>query len=599
MSCTLGRIAATGSLLSLLPALAIAGESVTVSQSDWSAGRGEGVAVTAWGRSFEAADLVSWRAIPGQLALASEPLDAPLRHVVDVGLDGALKVVAGDLDGDRDSDVVAAAYWDGTIVAWLNDGGEGLTWRSQVIATGLNHAVGLSLADVDRDGRLDILGGAGESGQVAWWRNHGGDPLRWTRHPVDSTFRGAHDIAAADLDGDGDTDLVGAAWEDDQVAWWRNDGGEPTRWIKRVIADGFDYACKVELADVDGDGDPDVVATAWTAQEIRWWRNDGGSPLSWTGQLIASGFTGTHWVDCADVDLDGRIDVLAAAMDRAEVAWWQNDGSSPIGWTKISMTGPLAGAVSVESADLDGDGDSDAAAAGWSASGGIAWWDNRDGGGTSWSRRLVDGSFLDASSVHLADVDGDGALDILATSWTLDRVAWWKVSRFRAGGSLTSSILDCGEAVEWLSWSGDVDRPDGTELLVEVRLGDDPAAMGPWLELALGQPPAFTGEVGRYLQYRLTLSSQDPTASPIVRELSFAGESAIPVAPRPPRRRLPLMVPRSPLPYRRHVTEIGSSGAARRPLTSGSPRPSQVPGGAGGCRSSAAPQPTAPGPTSP
>jgi len=525
-------------LAPLLPAIALAGEEVTATQTDWSGQAGRPGPVSAWGADFAIADGVSWRALPGQLALASTPLAAPSRQVVDGASGGALKVVAGDLDGDDDVDVVAAAYWDGTLAAWFNDINAGMPWRRRLVAAGLVHPVGLSLADVDRDGRLDILGGAGESGHVDWWRNGGGEPIAWSRYPVDSGFRGAHDIAAADLDGDGDTDLVGAAWEDDQIAWWRHDGGDPIRWTKTAIAGGFDYACKVAVADIDGDGDVDVVATAWTAQEIRWWRNDGGAPLTWTEQTIARGFAGTHWVDCADVDGDGRMDVLAAAMDRAEVAWWRNDGGDPVDWVKRTITGQLAGAVSVDAGDLDGDGDVDAAAAGWSTAGGVAWWENRDGDGTSWVRRPVDGAFRDASSVHLADVDGDGALDVAATSWTLNQVAWWRVSQFRSGGTLTSSILDCGAPVMWRSWRAEVDLPPDTGVALEARAGDDPEDLGPWLELGPGEPPPFSDVPGRYLQYRITLTTGSPAASPRVREVSFTGEAVPTAALRAPRRRL-------------------------------------------------------------
>ena len=521
----------------LVPGSAQVGLDVTVSQTDWSGQPGGPSPVSSWGSGFDSADGVSWRALPGQLALASIPLAVPSRRVVDGASSGALKVVAGDLDDDGDADVLVAAYWDNTIVAWFNDGG-GSAWHRQVIATGFTHAVGLSTADVNGDGKLDIVGGAGESGVVSWWRNDGGDPIGWVRQDVDSEFHGAHDVAAADLDGDGDNDLVGAAWEDDQVAWWRNDGGDPILWVKAVIGSAFDYACKVDLADVDGDGDVDVVATAWTAQEIRWWRNDGGDPVAWSEQTIAQGFTGTHWVECADVDGDGRTDVLAAAMDRSEVAWWRNDGSEPIYWLKHTLSGQLSGAVSVASGDLDGDGDTDAAGAGWSTTGGIAWWENRDGAGTSWTRRSTDGSFRDASSVHLADVDGDGALDILASSWTLNQVAWWRVSQFRSQGVLTSSILDCGTPVAWVSWSADIEQKEGTNVVLAARVGDDPQAMEPWVELEPGQPLPFSGMPRRYLQYRLTLITEDPVVSPIVREVSFSGEAVPGHGPRSPRRRL-------------------------------------------------------------
>ena len=89
-------------------------------------------------------------------------------------------------------------------------------------------------------------------------------------------------VYAVDMDADKRVDVVGAACSANEIAWWRNQGGEPITWKKQVIDAAFPGALNVHAEDLDGDGDMDVVATANNVPEISWWRNDGGRPINWT-----------------------------------------------------------------------------------------------------------------------------------------------------------------------------------------------------------------------------------------------------------------------------------------------------------------------------
>jgi hypothetical protein len=508
-------------------------------QSDWSSGPGVAGPVTDWGTAFAEADGISWRVLPGQLTLASTPLGSPLGHPLDGLAPGALKVIADDVDSDGDTDVLVAAYYEDTVTLWHNLGGTPPEWRAEVITSGYVHPGSLATADVDRDGRIDILSTASEAGHVTWWRNLGGDPPVWARYQVADQVAGGHDIAGADLDGDGDTDLVVPAFEDDELLWFSNDGGDPIEWTRHLIAGSWDYPCKVAVADIDNDGDPDIIATAWLAEEVAWWRNDGGSPIQWHKQTITTGFTGTHWVDCADVDGDGALDVLAAAMDRAEVAWWRNLGGDPVDWQRHTITSSLAGAVSVHAADIDGDGDVDVAAGGWSASGGVVWFESRSNG-QGWRRHPVDTSFGECSSVHLADVDGDGGPDLLASFWNHNQVRWWQLTELQGNGTLTSSILDTRDTTgtnQWLGWQWQGEVPTGTSLVLEARVSNDPQEMGEWHEIDSEDLSDQLVDETRYLQYRVEMLGGPTIGSPLLRSISFNWSSDNLPSPRRPRGR--------------------------------------------------------------
>ncbi len=527
-----GRLLLLVAILCLVPATASAEETAT--QSDWSDGPGVAGPVLDWGAGFGAADTVAWRAIPGQLALATTPVSSPDRAVFPAEVNGAIKVFAADIDLDGDTDVLGNAYHGDEIILFVNPGGSPPSWERHTIAGAFIEALAVSVADVDGDGLPDILGGSAAGAEVAWWRNLGGSPPAWSKSTIDDDVPGAHDVVGADLDGDGDLDVVGVSFEDDEILWWRNDGGAGTNWQKFVIATGFDYPTKVAVADIDRDGDLDLYGVAWHDRQIAWWRNDGGDPVEWTGAVIGENFAGAHWVHAADIDDDGWIDVIGAAMDLGQLAWWRNDGEGQASWQKTVITGLLSGAVSVVAGDLDGDGDLDVAGAGWNGSGHMAWMENLDGQGAVWDFRNIDRSFNQSSSVHAADVDGNGSLDVLGSSWDLGALAWWRVGNFAESGSLTSSILDCGGPVDWVGCEWRAREPDLTIVTLEARASSDPDEMGAWAPVVLGAGCPGLTRGARYLQYRVVFKSTSDAASPILEEISFTWAPRVSPAPRHP-----------------------------------------------------------------
>jgi hypothetical protein len=125
---------------------------------------------------------------------------------------------------------------------------------------------------------------------------------------VDNGANGAQSVYAADVDGDGDLDVLSASYWDDKIAWYENDGRQ--NFTNHSITSAADGATSVYAADVDGDGDMDVLSASYSNDKIAWYENDGQQ--SFTAHTITTSANGAESVYAADVDGDGDIDVLSA-----------------------------------------------------------------------------------------------------------------------------------------------------------------------------------------------------------------------------------------------------------------------------------------------
>jgi len=201
-------------------------------------------------------------------------------------------------------------------------------------------------------------------------------------YPVDENYDGAMSVRAADVDGDGDTDVLGASLYYNDITWWENIDGYGTSWTEHTVDGNVSGTTHAHPVDLDNDGDIDVVGSSYYDDYIHWWENDDGSGTSWTEHTVDANFGFARFVYAADVNGDGHIDVLVASEGDDEISWWENDDGSGTSWTKRLVDGSLSGACCVHSIDVDGDGDLDIVGSGF-AGHEVAWWRNSNGAGTS------------------------------------------------------------------------------------------------------------------------------------------------------------------------------------------------------------------------
>ena len=208
------------------------------------------------------------------------------------------------------------------------------SWTEHTIKGNYDAVWDVYAIDLDRDGDIDVLGAAaGTSQDISWWENDGSESF--TKRTISSSYPGANSVFALDLDKDGDIDVIstGAASNGDDVTWWRNDGTPSNGGWINILLTHLEEAWYVRAADIDEDGDIDVVAAGkgagGTTGKIKWYVND-GSPDDddWAAVNIDGNIDDAMCVRIVDMDLDGDLDVLGAAAGSSDlIAWWENDGN--------------------------------------------------------------------------------------------------------------------------------------------------------------------------------------------------------------------------------------------------------------------------------
>lgn len=494
----------------------------TVVQSDWSGGPGEPGPVLQWGDEFSSSGTVDYQSQQGQISILWGKLTDFSRSIAGSQL-YAIGAYPGDVDLDGDLDILVASSVDDQVLWWENLDGAGSDWTSHQIDGDLGGAWGAICADIDQDGDNDVFGSAMGDGVVVWWENTDGSGTSWNTHSIDDSLAGAKAICVLDLNGDGLPDIAAAAKTDDVVVWYENPG-TGSDWAKTVTVSDYAGANSVYAADLDGDGDLDILSAAKGDKALRWFENTDGMGGAWAEHSITEDLDNARTAEAADLDGDGDIDVVGTGgMSKASgrVCWWENTNGSGTSWIEHSINDDFQGPYTVLQHDMDGDGDSDILSGSLTFNA-IYWWENTGSSGT-WEEHVLCNYFA-PRTVSVADLDGDGAPEVFAGSLYSANIAIWEVMGFGSGG-LISSILDTQGDSDWTSLAWDSQLPSGTSVGVSLRSSWDENDMGEWSDTVYTSPldpSTLVEDSDRFIQYVVVLNTDDPEVSPVMEGISLS-----------------------------------------------------------------------------
>ncbi len=363
-------------------------------------------------------------------------------------------------------------------------------WENDIASGGTNGATSVFAADINGDGRTDVLSASYNDDTIAWYEAGEGTPPQYTQHVIASDADGVAAVFAVDIDGDGDTDVLAASPYDDTIALYENIGSGTPVFGRQIISSSADHAIGVYAADVDGDGDIDVLSANFVDNEIVWYENpvienpelnpDGGSPF-FVEHVVSSRVYSAASVFAVDMDGDGDTDVLSASLTGDTVFWHeaelgvevddQGEEHPAILFTDHVVTDEADGVRAVFAADMDSDGDPDVLSASISGNT-IAWHDNLGG---AYCGDLTTPCDVD-SDCDSDDIDTDG------NPIHVDGVCSW--------GFMTNVISSTAEGAKALFVANINDDPYPDVLAASER--DDTIA---WYENSGGAEPSFTEHI--------------------------------------------------------------------------------------------------------
>ena len=418
------------------------------------------------------------------------------QQIITTSATDVMDAFPADMDGDGDIDILAAKpgnpfFGGGAVVLYRNNGNGSFTELTPFTNGPTTLVSNIVASDLDNDGDLDVvLGSSGtRSGGVRVYRNNGS--LRFTRTFDNENAPYLWDIHLGDVNNDNRTDIIfGLGGDFDQIGIYFN-SGNLYNWgglIPAKTGTGTgDEPRNIHLADIDGDGDQDIMSANYLSNQISYYPNGsiGGAGPSVVRLTSSSQTRGPRNVRTGDIDGDGILDFISTSVLDGKVAWYKGSGDGAFGSQKIIhtySTRSSGGGVSgndplgprgLDVVDFDGDGDLDVFST--SEVGSTVCLHENKGGGSFGQAEIITNRANGVNLVTTIDMDGDGDLDVVSSSPGDNKIAWYEtiieqVPSFLSyavdGNSIT--ITDCDA-----STSGELIIPSTIEGKLVTKIGSE------------------------------------------------------------------------------------------------------------------------------
>jgi hypothetical protein len=361
-------------------------------------------------------------------ALSAAPPVRFAEHTVATGLTGGYQVVAVDMNHDGKVDLVALASGMTELVWFENPG-----WQRHVIASNLTGMINLAAWDVDGDGIPEIVLASGfsmnatKSAGIVSVLCHNGDPRQpWSIREIDR-LPTSHRLRWADIDGSGKKVLVNqpltgatAARPEDHIhtplVFYR-----PGEWKRETISEEDEGVVHgIYIVDWVGDGRDEILTAGFTGIHLYKLGGDG----RWSRTEISKG-------DPAPWPKSGSSDITVGHLGKrrflATIEPWHGNEvaiyrESAETWQRHVIDDTLADGHTILAADLNGDG-ADEVIAGYRGKGVNVYY--AIDGGAAWTKTVLDNRIA-AAACAIADLNGDGRPDIACIGAATADLKWYE-----------------------------------------------------------------------------------------------------------------------------------------------------------------------------
>jgi hypothetical protein len=393
------------------------------------------------------------------LALPSAPdsLSRPAWNFRVQEIDRTLKVgyavLLADISGDGKKDIVVA---DTTRVVWF----ENPSWKMRIITQGKTAVdnVCLDAHDIDGDGQLDLALGAGwqglnaqAQGTLQWLKRGKTLDDEWKIHPI-VREPSIHRIRFADLDGDGKPELISAPLLGPNSTAGKNWSEMPIRlrayripanpkedeWSAETIDESLHVCHNFQAIDVDGDGRLDLITASYEGVTLFQRSADG----KWSKRLIGMGNQdqptkrrGTSEIKLGRLSSQSRFIATIEPWHGFQVVVYLPPKSGETLWQRRVIDDRLQWGHAVWCADLDGDGAEEIIVGVRDTftpqePRGVRVYRAASADGMKWERFLLDPDGVAVEDMAVADLDGDGKPDIVAVGRATGNVRiYWNEGR--------------------------------------------------------------------------------------------------------------------------------------------------------------------------
>ncbi len=278
----------------------------------------------------------------------------------------------------------------------------------------------VNTADLDGDGDLDVLGLVPLYARIIWYKNQGQGYFSTPQIIIEnggSPISNSVDLQTADMDNDGDLDVIMLA-SGFSIAWYKNDG-QGNFSIMPSISTYPAFADKLRIADINSDGNMDFLVARYDKAGVSCFLNNGTETFE--GPIvIAEEINNISGLRLADMDNDGDVDVLPSYHNQNEKIWFENLGEMNF---EKQVVEESTSSFTRQIVDLDGDGDMDF----WEVFGGgkeSGWYENDGEGNFEWH---VLPFTVAAGVLKLAvDLDKDGDMDFLGHLVSVPYFFWYE-----------------------------------------------------------------------------------------------------------------------------------------------------------------------------